>query len=138
MYISQDPIGLAGNNPTLYGYVFDNNTQIDLFGLNIPNQGYHREVYSPTQVKESDLFKEWDRFLGNGTQTNIHPRTGAVDPDRIVVKQADGTWRSIRFGSHEMKSVGTTKMHYHEEIWRYDPVKNEMNVDNTVRRIKCG
>ncbi|WP_314740987.1 RHS repeat-associated core domain-containing protein [Hoylesella pleuritidis] len=23
-YISQDPIGLAGNNPTLYGYVFDN------------------------------------------------------------------------------------------------------------------
>ncbi|WP_373810616.1 glycohydrolase toxin TNT-related protein, partial [Porphyromonas macacae] len=32
-YISQDPIGLAGNNPTLYGYVFDTNTQIDPFGL---------------------------------------------------------------------------------------------------------
>ena len=23
MYLSQDPIGLAGNNPTLYGYVKD-------------------------------------------------------------------------------------------------------------------
>ena len=32
-YISQDPIGLAGGNPTLYGYVFDSNTQIDPFGL---------------------------------------------------------------------------------------------------------
>jgi len=33
MYVSQDPIGLAGGNPTLYGYVFDPNTQIDPFGL---------------------------------------------------------------------------------------------------------
>ena len=32
-YISQDPIGLAGNNPTLYGYVFDSNTEIDPLGL---------------------------------------------------------------------------------------------------------
>ena len=32
-YISQDPIGLAGENPTLYGYVFDSNTEIDPFGL---------------------------------------------------------------------------------------------------------
>ena len=33
-YISQDPIGLAGNNPTLYGYVSDTNGRIDLLGLN--------------------------------------------------------------------------------------------------------
>ncbi|WP_264080108.1 RHS repeat-associated core domain-containing protein [Treponema pedis] len=32
-YISQDPIGLAGGNPTLYGYVFDSNIEIDPFGL---------------------------------------------------------------------------------------------------------
>ena len=34
MYISSDPIGLAGNNPTLYGYVGDVNTWLDWFGLN--------------------------------------------------------------------------------------------------------
>ncbi len=34
-YISQDPIGLAGNNPTLYGYVSDVNSEVDVFGLNI-------------------------------------------------------------------------------------------------------
>jgi RHS repeat-associated protein len=32
-YLSQDPIGLAGNNPTLYGYAKDVNNWIDVFGL---------------------------------------------------------------------------------------------------------
>ena len=32
-YISQDPIGLASANPTLYGYVCDPNILIDFFGL---------------------------------------------------------------------------------------------------------
>ena len=34
-YISQDPIKLAGNNPTLYGYVSNINILFDIFGLNI-------------------------------------------------------------------------------------------------------
>jgi len=36
LYISKDPIGLAGNNPTLYGYTRDSNIEIDSFGLKIP------------------------------------------------------------------------------------------------------
>ena len=32
-YISQDPIRLEGGNPTLYAYVGDNNTWVDVFGL---------------------------------------------------------------------------------------------------------
>lgn len=32
-YLSQDPIRLAGNNPTLYAYVHDPNTWLDPFGL---------------------------------------------------------------------------------------------------------
>ncbi|WP_158961953.1 DUF6531 domain-containing protein [Myroides fluvii] len=32
-YIAQDPIGLAGNNPTLYGYVSDPTKELDVFGL---------------------------------------------------------------------------------------------------------
>ncbi|MFV0346497.1 MAG: RHS repeat-associated core domain-containing protein [Bacteroidales bacterium] len=34
-YISQDPIGLAGNNQTFYAYVHDSNMWIDPFGLNL-------------------------------------------------------------------------------------------------------
>ncbi len=39
-YISQDPIGLEGNNPNLYAYVSDSNSWIDPFGLDPfgPNQ----------------------------------------------------------------------------------------------------
>ncbi|CAM3764091.1 RHS repeat-associated core domain-containing protein [Flavobacterium branchiophilum] len=33
VYISQDPIGLAGNNPNFYAYVWDSNSQFDLLGL---------------------------------------------------------------------------------------------------------
>ncbi|MCC9073890.1 hypothetical protein LNQ49_20095 [Flavobacterium sp. F-65] len=33
LYLSQGPIGLAGNNPTLYGYVRDSNKKVDIFGL---------------------------------------------------------------------------------------------------------
>ena len=33
MYISSDPIGLDGNNPTLYGYVEDVNVWLDIWGL---------------------------------------------------------------------------------------------------------
>ena len=33
LYISQDPIELAGSNPNFYAYVFDSNIQVDVFGL---------------------------------------------------------------------------------------------------------
>jgi RHS repeat-associated protein len=32
-YLSQDPIGLVGNNPTLYAYVHDPNSWLDVWGL---------------------------------------------------------------------------------------------------------
>ncbi|MFK7031641.1 RHS repeat-associated core domain-containing protein [Flavobacterium oreochromis] len=33
LYLNQDPIGLEGNNPTMYGYVHDSNVWTDVFGL---------------------------------------------------------------------------------------------------------
>ncbi|TCW53676.1 hypothetical protein EC917_11096 [Bacillus thuringiensis] len=98
---------------------------------NIPGRGYHKEVYANKPVKVQDAVTKWDEFLGTGTHTNIHPRTGLEDADRIF--SADGT-RSLRFGSHEMNSK-PSKFHYHEEIWTYDPVNNVMNVDNTLVRV---
>jgi RHS repeat-associated protein len=37
-YISQDPIGLDGENPNFYGYVFDSNSEVDLFW--VPRANY--------------------------------------------------------------------------------------------------
>jgi RHS repeat-associated protein len=33
MYLSKDPIGLEGNNPNLYAYTYDSNSEVDPFGL---------------------------------------------------------------------------------------------------------
>ncbi len=47
-YISQDPIRLAGNNPTLYGYVKEPNSWVDVLGLQgvgVPFQvGLHEDL----------------------------------------------------------------------------------------------
>ena len=92
----------------------------------------HPEIKSPNQVKMSDVTNYWDDYLGSN-QTNIYPRTGLVDNDRIF--SADGT-KSIRFGNHEMDSMGTTKFHFHLEEWKYDPVNDVMEYFNTLVRIK--
>ena len=103
-------------------HVPSNNTQIV----------HHPEIKSPNQVKMRDVTNYWDDYLGSN-QTNIHPRTGLVDNDRIF--SADGT-RSIRFGNHEMNSMGTTKFHFHQEEWKYDSVNDVMEYFNTLVRIK--
>ncbi|NDV78464.1 hypothetical protein D0T57_05710 [Dysgonomonas sp. 511] len=41
MYISQDPIRLGGNNPSLYGYVYDTNSELDILGLSCKKQVHH-------------------------------------------------------------------------------------------------
>jgi len=87
---------------------------------------------APNTIKSSDVTNSWDDFLGSN-QTNINPRTGQLDPNRIF--SADGT-RSIRFGNHEMSSMGTPKSHYHIETWTCDAATDTMTVTNTLQRIK--
>lgn len=90
------------------------------------------EVKAPNAIKSSEVTNRWNSYLGENT-TNINPRTGQVDPNRIF--SADGT-KSVRFDSHEMNSMGTPKFHYHEETWTYDAVNDTMTVTNTLQRIK--
>ncbi len=90
------------------------------------------EIKAPNAIKSSQVTQRWDEYLGPNT-TNINPRTGKVDPNRIF--SSDGT-KSVRFDSHEMNSMGTPKFHYHEETWTYDPINDTMTVTNTLQRIK--
>ncbi|MBU2714247.1 HINT domain-containing protein, partial [Zooshikella harenae] len=86
------------------------------------SRGYDRpeiETKSGKAVKQKNATDEWDNFLGD-KQTNIDPRDGLPDPDRIW--SADGK-RSIRFGDHEMNSK-PNKLHYHQETWHDDKVEN--------------
>ncbi|EGD48650.1 hypothetical protein Cpap_3073 [Ruminiclostridium papyrosolvens DSM 2782] len=119
-------------------------TKDDFKGFNFSNQGAPKtpnvntkvinaaEVKAPNAIKSSEVTNRWNSYLGENT-TNINPRTGQVDPNRIF--SADGT-KSVRFDNHEMNSMGTPKFHYHEETWTFDPVNNTMTVTNTLQRIK--
>ena len=67
-YIQQDPIGIAGNNPTLYGYVHNPNGWVDPWGLS---------VCKPIGTKSSSLPVPYDgnyaaRQILN-SPTNITP-----------------------------------------------------------------
>ncbi|ETS97257.1 RHS repeat-associated core domain protein, partial [Prevotella sp. ICM33] len=60
-YISQDPIRLAGNNPTLYGYVGDCNEEVDILGL-MPSwmptkRGYQRHHIIPQSLKNHPILE---------------------------------------------------------------------------------
>lgn len=68
-YLNQDPIGLVGGNPTVYGYVKNINIQVDLYGLDVyelvaTSDGWY-PVYekgkldptSYTRLNQGDVYK---------------------------------------------------------------------------------
>ena len=57
MYISQDPIGLAGNNPNFYADVFDSNIQVDVFGLDYNTIEKVRELVDKIPDEDKAVFK---------------------------------------------------------------------------------
>ncbi|NAW50964.1 hypothetical protein GNY06_06115, partial [Elizabethkingia argentiflava] len=54
-FISQDPIGLLGNNPNLYAYTYDSNSQVDPFGLDMITV-YRFDQRSPATIKSGGGF----------------------------------------------------------------------------------
>ncbi|HTF81298.1 MAG TPA: RHS repeat-associated core domain-containing protein [Cytophagales bacterium] len=53
-YISQDPIGLRGNNPNFYAFVYDNNSETDPYGLIVdPYGGYFSRKNIREQIHKS-------------------------------------------------------------------------------------
>ena len=86
------------------------------------------EVKTGNLTKAANAAKHWDEFLGDGPTTNIHPRTSAVSDSRIVAKVGMNRWRSVRFGSHEVRNP--KNLHYNLEEWEYNPIKNHFTVSN--------
>jgi RHS repeat-associated protein len=89
------------------------------------------EESAPKPMKPEHALQAWSDHLGEGPHTNLHPRTGAVDPNRLV--SADGR-RSIRMGDHEMNSK-PTKFHFHLETWDWNSVTNVWTVRNVMQRV---
>jgi RHS repeat-associated protein len=59
-YISQDPIGLAGNNPNFYAYVSDPNSEIDPFGLDLVTVYHYTSRDGFNGIRGSGVIKASD------------------------------------------------------------------------------
>uniref|UniRef100_UPI0032EEA4DE RHS repeat domain-containing protein n=1 Tax=Bacteroides fragilis TaxID=817 RepID=UPI0032EEA4DE len=93
MYISSDPIGLAGNNPTLYGYVSDPNIWIDVFGLDC-------------------TVKQANKLLDEGA-TSLKVRSRS-DAEQIFLDRYLGYKNTTGMNATEVKSLfGNKKGTYH-------------------------
>ncbi len=97
-YICQDPIRLAGNNPTLYGYVGDLNKYVDVWGLSdcklssdfkngasflIPGDSYEQFVKNSSMVGRPD-----EQFVSPSNQ--IDDLLKKANGDVSIIEEALG------------------------------------------------
>ncbi|WP_068984825.1 RHS repeat domain-containing protein [Lysinibacillus xylanilyticus] len=89
MYLQQDPIGLAGGNPTLYGYIYDPLTEFDLGGFKPTKYGdrlYLKELLGPFAKKGGVYFFPEGNEMYVGKAKNLYKRLyqhlnkGKLDP----------------------------------------------------------
>ena len=76
-YTQQDPIGLVGNNPTLYAYVNNPNNYVDPFGLDKCPKVAQKKVkkgQGPKEVKRIDKPEE----SVPGSQWHAHGKNGGA------------------------------------------------------------
>ncbi|GIM57756.1 hypothetical protein CAPN006_21480 [Capnocytophaga canimorsus] len=125
-YISQDPIGLLGNNPNFYAYVFDSNTQVDVFGLDcnrVTNPLPKNNIYARVMPKKyAEAFKNGMGNLGGGKEVfvtafadlkNIKTRKGAqkrlalFKDENATVPNLDGDV-IVKFEVSDINKVGVT------------------------------
>ena len=64
-YISQDPIGLLGNNPNFYGYTFDSNTEVDVFGLDCSKAKKLQNEITDQTKKTAAVVERWLKSSNN-------------------------------------------------------------------------
>ena len=95
-YTQVDPIGLAGGNPTLYGYVKDTNFQVDLYGLDwnyilrdvLGNVYYHGRASDNATL--ADITRRHSNTIGSdGARfgpTDVIERTTPVGTDPDIVR----------------------------------------------------
>ena len=135
-YISQDPIGLAGGNPTLYGYVKDSNWWVDRFGLNDSTQEHHIISDKNDLTKNHSLislagYKNPDTFLQSSiNKIDLPTKHNTVDKISTVHTGKHYKKYSQQIASAMDGAVEKGK----EEKWKKGKYKQELErIANSVR-----
>jgi|GEM_PF-3697075 len=102
-YISQDPIGLEGNNPNFYAYVWDSNSWMDPYGLLV-------------EGKQGDLGKHGDLKNVPGGGQSHHLNQDAAFRDVIPTNKG----AAIKLEGNAFKDINSPHYKAHqrlEEFW---------------------
>jgi RHS repeat-associated protein len=136
-YISQDPIGLAGGNPTLYGYVKDSNHWVDPGGLAVTNtvdfSGHpdlHPHPNNTVRIKltgdrDSDFTRSFKESGINKTDASGYTWHHVADFDPVT---GESTMQLVKRTTHEANlphkgSAGQFQDHFGVE---YDTFEAKM------------
>jgi type VI secretion system protein VasG len=131
-YISQDPIGLAGGNPTLYGYVHDPNSWIDYFGLDIVSLRHYTSRSGLQVIKSEMVIRKGDQGAVFATRAKGKPLSPADAADKFKIKQSHATshidfdidssrveFRTNDLGVKEYKIKGDIELELDAEAGKY-------------------
>ena len=127
-YISQDPIGLDGHNPTLYGYVWDVNTWIDTFGLNCDiaktkkiaqkAKGANQLFECKTFVRDLKSKMQKEGISGELLEVktiSIKSMYGNIWSDKAGTNiSTNGTHQAIKVGDTVFDNMNPSGIHYND------------------------
>ena len=155
--MSQDPIGLAGGNPTLYGYVGDVNAASDVFGLSgsplviigegqvgvdeatkaMREAGYNAEsmMFPKVQWKGGALFEGMseDAFQ-SAVDWNKSWLKGKIEQGYTVVDiGSDGRIARSRFYQAELDAIAESRV----GRVRLKVLPNGETIQNMRKRVAC-
>jgi RHS repeat-associated protein len=116
MYLSQDPIGLEGSNFNLYGFVFDTNSQVDIFGLD-----FFYQLMQDGKVVYNGITKNQviDRIADhlNDPNKNFNEFRFVEVKDRIASRDLEGSALHNANGKGLQNALRLDSQYYHS----YDP-----------------
>ncbi len=110
-YVSQDPIGLAGGNPTLYGYVSDPLELVDPLGLSESCNGAGTQRWKNKKTKDGSPYRK------PGPKTDLNAPHNKKINDIIEVEKAKGM---EHMGGGNLTEVVVTTKGGHKPYRRMD------------------
>jgi RHS repeat-associated protein len=130
-YLSQDPIGLAGNNPTSYGYVKDVNNWIDVFGLSFWRGSKPCESVDFTPRPNEYKINKSTGLVQNTHGVSVFDNPTSVSNKGFIPNEIDMATVS---GKLQIKQRGFDPNHY--EIMPENPM-TEVAYKTELSKIKC-
>ena len=141
-YLSQDTIGLEGNNPTLYAYVYDTNLWIDLLGLWTAAPGFQAHHVISRSVWNSSPFLQNSGLSMNGASNRVDlPTVAGGDPLHPNSSTHHG-WNTTHsdYNTSMKAKVDALETRSIKESWSPDKIQQEIQKlqDTTKQNLQNG